>query len=167
MFAAQAAFTKVTTFTDLTVLEAEPRAGKPAGKIEEINGIRNYVAIPKTDYAKNKAVLILPGAPISVVPTATSLNQTVAADVFGISLVNSQLIADAFAENGLQCYLIDYLQGDDVPPDALKTGKFDLPAWFQKHTPAEVRPPTDKTLAGLQERGITDIAATGYCFGAS
>lgn len=88
-------------------------------------------------------------------------------DAFGFKFVNNQLLADGFADAGLQTYIVDYLQGDGIGPEALQPGSgFDLVAWIKKHGDAEVRPPTDKTLAGLKERGITDIAAIGYCFGA-
>ena len=32
------------------------------GKIEEINGVKTYVALPEQDYPKDKAILFLPGA---------------------------------------------------------------------------------------------------------
>ena len=41
------------------------------GTYEEINGIKTYVATPKTDYPKDKAVLYLP-------------------DVFGLELLNNR-----------------------------------------------------------------------------
>ena len=44
--------------------------------------------------------------------------------------------------------------------------QFDLNAWFPSHGPAQTRPPLDKVIAGLKERGITELAAVGYCFGA-
>ena len=35
--------------------------GTPTGKIEQINGVDVYVAIPRGEYAKDKALLYLPG----------------------------------------------------------------------------------------------------------
>lgn len=36
-------------------------------------------------------------------------------------------------------------------------------AWFGKHGKAQTRPIIHKLIAGLKERGITELAATGYC----
>ncbi|KAL5492295.1 hypothetical protein ACEPAI_3742 [Sanghuangporus weigelae] len=120
--------------------------GVPTGKIEEIAGVRTYVAIPPegTAYDKTKAVLFLP-------------------DVFGIDLVNSRLLADDFAKNGFQTYLPDYLNGD---PIVELNASFDFPSWLAKHGAEQTRPPLDKVIAALKEKGVTSFGATGYCFGA-
>ena len=34
------------------------------------------------------------------------------------------------------------------------------------HGAEQTRPPLDKVIAALKERGVTQFAATGYCFGA-
>jgi len=121
--------------------------GTPEGKVEVINGIKAYVATPTVPYPKDKAILFLP-------------------DVFGIELPNAQLLADDFARNGFQVYAVDYLNGDPIPADALGPGSnFDLMAWIAKHGQNVTRPPLDKVIEGLKARGITQFAATGYCFG--
>lgn len=38
--------------------------------------------------------------------------------------------------------------------------------WFPTHTKEHTRPPLDKVIAGLKEKGITSFGAVGYCFGA-
>jgi dienelactone hydrolase len=38
-------------------------------------------------------------------------------------------------------------------------------AWLATHGQKDTRPPLDKLIEGLKERGITEFAATGYCFG--
>jgi len=122
--------------------------GTPAGKVEKIGGVDCYVGTPQGDYAKDKVVLFLP-------------------DVFGIHLINSQLLVDDFASNGYKTVAPDYLNGDPIPADAFDAGKtFDIGKWFgnghdQKHT----RPPLDKVINALKEQGVTKFAATGYCFG--
>ncbi|KAH8116319.1 alpha/beta-hydrolase [Phellopilus nigrolimitatus] len=118
--------------------------GEPTGKIEEINGVKTYVALPSSDYPKDKAVLLL-------------------TDVFGLELVNNRLLADDFAKNGFQTYIPDYLNGD--PIESLD-GTFNIADWFPNHQAAQTRPPLDKVIAGLKERGVTTFGATGYCFGA-
>jgi len=88
------------------------------GTYEEINGIKTYVATPKTNYPKDKAVLYLP-------------------DVFGLELLNNrarhhfpplslvypayklaQLLADDFARNGFKVYAPELFEGDPVSQDA-------------------------------------------------
>lgn len=119
--------------------------GEPTGTVEDINGVQTYVALPPAgkDYDKTKAVLVL-------------------TDVFGIPLVNNRLLADDFAKNGLQTYIPDIFNGDarklNVPVDREK--------WLANHGREQTRPPIDKIIAGLKERGVEKIAATGYCFGA-
>lgn len=44
-------------------------------------------------------------------------------------------------------------------------GKFDLAAWFVNHGEAQTRPTLNRAIAGLIEQGVTEFAATGYCFG--
>lgn len=122
--------------------------GNPAGKIESINGVDTYVALPDGDYPKDKAVLLL-------------------TDVFGVALVNNKLLADAFAKNGFQVYMPDYFAGDPIPADGMNAPGFDRQEWTARHSPREnARPLLDRVLAGLKERGITKFAATGYCYGA-
>lgn len=120
--------------------------GVPAGKLETINGVLTYVALPETEYPKDKAILFLP-------------------DIFGVELSNAKLLADDFAKNGFQVYIPDYLNSDPVPADFLG-GKFDLNAWFPNHGADKTRPPLDKVIDGLKAKGITTFGATGYCFGA-
>ncbi|KAK7054306.1 hypothetical protein VNI00_003499 [Paramarasmius palmivorus] len=121
--------------------------GTPTGEIIDINGVKVYRALPEKDYDKTKAVLFL-------------------TDVFGLSLENNRLLADDFARNGYQTYAPDYLNGDDVPPDALDPGSdFDLAAWLAKHGKEQTEPPLLAAIDGLKKQGITAFGATGYCFG--
>ncbi|SCV74626.1 BQ2448_7655 [Microbotryum intermedium] len=121
--------------------------GTPIGEFTHINGERVYQALPKGDYDKTKALLFLP-------------------DIFGNSLPNGKLLADAFAAEGFATYAVDYLNGDDAPEDALSGGDFDLMAWIGKHGKAETYPHVLKTIEGLKQQGVKEFAATGYCFGA-
>ncbi|KAM0752958.1 alpha/beta-hydrolase [Meredithblackwellia eburnea MCA 4105] len=121
--------------------------GTPTGQVKEINGTRAYVALPTSDYDKTKAVLFLP-------------------DIFGLELVNAQLVADSFAANGFATYIPDYLNGDPVGPNQMGDKSFSLPEWFKTHGPTDTRPPLDLVIEGLKKEGVTDFGATGYCFGA-
>lgn len=77
----------------------------------------------------------------------------------------------------------DYLNGDPIaelnatvrangpsiqPASALKHRpfQFDFPAWLAKHGAEQTRPPLDKVITALKEKGVTVFGATGYCFGA-
>ncbi|KAG9309440.1 alpha/beta-hydrolase [Chiua virens] len=121
--------------------------GTPEGKVIELDGVKVYFAKPTGDYPKDKAILFLP-------------------DVFGIELINARLLADDFAKNGFQVYAIDYFGGDNLAPDALNpSAKFDLMGWLSKHGQDVTRPIIDKVINALKSQGITQFAATGYCFG--
>ncbi|TFK69316.1 hypothetical protein BDN72DRAFT_820223 [Pluteus cervinus] len=132
--------------------------GTPEGKLEEIAGVRSYVSTPSGDYPKDKVVLFL-------------------ADVFGIDLINNQLLVDGFAaNNNVKTIAPDYLNGDAFPPDALKDGGINpaitgaardhLTTWRDRHGANQTRPPLDKVISALKAEGVTSIGATGYCFGA-
>jgi len=117
------------------------------GTYEEINGIKTYVATPKTNYPKDKAVLYLP-------------------DVFGLELLNNRLLADDFARNGFKVYAPELFEGDPVSQDAFNPGSnFDLMKWLPKHTPEHTGKRVRKVIDGLKEQGIIIYGATGYCYG--
>jgi len=122
--------------------------GTPEGKIETIGGIRSYIATPTVDYPKDKAVLIL-------------------TDVFGLDLVNAQLLADGYAQNGFKTIVPDILHGDPVPTNAFDPdANFDIGKWFGGgHDQASTRPIIDKVIEALKADGVTGFAAVGYCFG--
>ncbi|THV04733.1 alpha/beta-hydrolase [Dendrothele bispora CBS 962.96] len=122
--------------------------GTPSGEFKKINGVDCYVATPEGDYAKDKALLYLP-------------------DAFGMQLVNNQLLTDDFAINGYKTVMIDYFSGDPVPTDALDNPNsgFNIVEWIGKHSQEVTRPLVDKVISALKEEGVTQFAATGYCFG--
>jgi len=120
--------------------------GTPTGKLTKIGGVDCYVATPEGDYDKSKVVLFLP-------------------DVFGLQLVNNQLLTDDFANNGFKTVLLDYLAGDPLSPDAFSTPNFNIGEWFGKHPLPSIREPLDKVIAALKEEGATTFGATGYCLG--
>ncbi|KAJ4493581.1 dienelactone hydrolase endo-1,3,1,4-beta-D-glucanase [Lentinula edodes] len=123
--------------------------GESKGQWESIGGVNCYVGTPSKDYDKTKAVLYL-------------------SDVFGMQLINNQLIVDSFADNGFLTIGIDYFNGDPVGENALGAGiVFDREAWLAKHRYEETRPFVDKAYEGLKERGVAVFGAVGYCFGAS
>ncbi|KAG2362170.1 Alpha/Beta hydrolase protein [Suillus spraguei] len=121
--------------------------GEPSGTLETIAGVACYVATPTVDYHKDKVILFLP-------------------DVFGIELINAQLLADDFAKNGFKVVAIDYFNGDGLPADKVLNDKlFDFRGWLAAHCAEVTRPPVDKVIAALKEEGVTKFAVAGYCFG--
>ncbi|KAF8581892.1 alpha/beta-hydrolase [Ramaria rubella] len=119
--------------------------GSPTGKIEELNGVSTYVALPEGGFSKEKAVLLL-------------------TDVFGVQLNNNK--ADGFAKSGFQVYMPDMFKGDPLPVDTLANPNFDRAKWSAVHTMEASRVVVDKIVVGLRERDITTIGAVGYCYGA-
>ncbi|KAI9454367.1 alpha/beta-hydrolase [Russula earlei] len=109
--------------------------GTAEGTYEVINGIKTYVATPKTDYPKDRTILYL-------------------TDVFGLELPNNPLLCDDFAHNGFKVYAPDLFEGDPVAADALNPGStFDLYAWIPKHTPEHTGKRVRKLIEGLKEQG--------------
>jgi len=122
--------------------------GTPEGTYEEINGIKTYVATPKTEFPKDKAILYF-------------------TDVLGLELQNNRLLVDDFSRNGFKVYAPDLFEGDPVPEDALNPGgTFDFASWFPKHTADHTGKRVRTVIAELKSKGITVFGATGYCYGA-
>ncbi|KAJ3715325.1 Alpha/Beta hydrolase protein [Lentinula raphanica] len=124
--------------------------GSPEGKWVSINGVETYVGTPTGNYQKNKVLLFL-------------------SDAFGPRFVNSQLLVDDFARNGIKTVAPDFFENDGAPPELLESPEkrqtFDLPAWLARHSPSATRSLVDKVIAELKEQGVTEFAAVGYCYG--
>ncbi|OZJ05314.1 hypothetical protein BZG36_01588 [Bifiguratus adelaidae] len=143
--------------------------GEPKGTEATFGGLNSYVAVPKEK------------------PTTCVLIVT---DVFGYKLVNTRLIADAFAEAGFLCVIPDLLGDAALPADILETKPADelsKLSWgdymherFLKKAKlvptmmtlifslslSKVMKDIDGVLAGITEKyGITAFGAQGYCWG--
>jgi len=121
--------------------------GTPEGTYEEIKSIKTYVATPKTDYPKDKAILFL-------------------TDVFGIELENPRLLADDFARNGFKVYAPDLFEGDPVDKDVLNGANFEFASWLQKHPAQHTEKRVRSVIEELKSKGVTVFGATGFCYGA-
>lgn len=91
--------------------------------------------------------------------------------IFGVELPNGQLIADAFASKvPVAVYMPDYLFDDPVPRTNLtlpaEEKKKRLGEWLSRHGQDVTAPAVDEVIKGLREKGVTEFAAIGYCFGA-
>lgn len=128
-----------------------PPRGNPKGTIVKIDGkVDAYLAKPSTQ--ARTAILYIP-------------------DIVGI-WQNSKLMADAFAEQGYACLVVDIFNGDPAPlnmPDG-----FDIMGWLNKgsqgdnpHTQEAIDPIVVSGIDHLKSlEGITHIGAVGYCLGA-
>ncbi|KAJ7613160.1 alpha/beta-hydrolase [Roridomyces roridus] len=114
----------------------------PQGKNVTINGVLTYVSLPRERFDPSIAVVML-------------------TDVFGLPSPDNLLLADQWADAGFATFAPDYLNGDALPSDGLAN----ITAWSVNHGEAQTTPPLLAVISSLKERGIKQIAVTGYCFG--
>ena len=50
-------------------------------------------------------------------------------------------------------------------PHGQSASNINVKEWLGKHLSHATRDLLDKVIAGLKEKGVTEFAATGYCFG--
>ena len=105
----------------------------------------------------------------------TSVGLVILPDIIGYDFVNTLLVADQFAANGYFVVLPDLFEGDPVPLREVddNLANFDIMGWALKggpqgkgHTPSQVDPIVEKTIAWMRDHGTKKIGAVGYCFGA-
>ncbi|ANB12887.1 protein AIM2 [Sugiyamaella lignohabitans] len=119
--------------------------GEASGKTVDFGGIASYIV---GDQSSKNVLLFLP-------------------DVFGHEFINSQLLADQYAEAGYLVVLPDIFKGDTIL--ARQNGPaFDFAKdWLPHHTPEKTRPDIDTVYEEIVKKyAPTYITAVGYCFGA-
>ncbi|KAJ5368280.1 uncharacterized protein N7496_008040 [Penicillium cataractarum] len=122
--------------------------GNPAGELVNIRGVQNYIARPADQRSPEKVVIIL-------------------SDIFGVSFINNQLLADDFAARGYLAIVPDLFKGDPIRFGDIEDIKVQLPSWFPNHQPIHVDPIVESTIQYVRDDlGATRVAAAGYCFGA-
>ncbi|KAK0612251.1 dienelactone hydrolase family-domain-containing protein [Immersiella caudata] len=119
--------------------------GTPVGSLKTYQGASLYVSEPSS--CKNPSIGVI-----------------YLTDAFGIQFVNNKLLADSFARAGFFAVAPDMFEGDPAPFD-LATPGFNATEWTLLHNPTAITPILNKAIAYIQSKGITKIAATGYCFG--
>jgi len=137
--------------------------GNATGKIITMNGVNVYAASAGSSRGQDtgkkgrrsmegqrKAILVFP-------------------DIFGIDLINIQLITDKLAADlDVPAFLVDTFAGDNVPdgpqPNAMPVG-FNITEWQKRHGPEQVLPLIGNVIKNLTDQGVQRLAATGYCFG--
>jgi len=93
-------------------------------------------------------------------------------DVFGIHLVNTQLLADHYAkEANVIVYVPHFFVTDPVPIDLLKNPAllqtYDWPKFMGANSKDLVYPRITNFVKHLKEKeGVTKLGAIGFCYGA-
>lgn len=139
--------------------------GEPKGTVEKIGGLDTYIA--KSSAPGSQSVVLL-------------------TDVFGFSLVNIRLIADAMAAKGIDVYIPDVFEGDHVPhhylglmtdPSPSFLGRIGqgfmligqlvgLISFVGRHKDEKRVPLIHSHIEALRkEKGVTKLGTIGYCWG--
>ncbi|KAF3101657.1 hypothetical protein TWF102_004897 [Orbilia oligospora] len=157
-----------TTSSDDFSASAHLRTGAPDGKFEEIGGRRTYVA-QAPDGSKAKTLIYL-------------------TDMFGVDLLNHQLLADTYAKGGFHVLMPDILDGDGLPAEFINTAEPKLSAQEKmtviekatnhatlmatmgpkgiKHREAVSKPKVDAFIASVrQDPAISNLGIIGTCWG--
>ncbi|TIA70120.1 hypothetical protein E3P91_03264 [Wallemia ichthyophaga] len=89
-------------------------------------------------------------------------------DIFGWSLTNTRVLADAYAaEAGVRVYVPDFYAGDHAPFDKTALKNFDLNQFISKHPPREKRDEVEHVAKAIKESSKAHrLAAIGFCWGA-
>ncbi|KAL6716376.1 hypothetical protein ACLMJK_005942 [Lecanora helva] len=142
--------------------------GKPSGRIDEIGGLQTYIAEPP-DGSKRRSLIFI-------------------SDIFGWTLPNTRLLADAYAAAGFYIYLPDLHGGDSLPISFLNTVEPPLkdqehlsvtekaknaalvPAtlgpWLATHREGVTKPLIDGFVNAVRMVPGTDkLGAVGFCWG--
>ncbi|KAF3924667.1 hypothetical protein AA313_de0205196 [Arthrobotrys entomopaga] len=147
---------------------AHLRTKTPDGKFEEIFGRRTYVT-PSPDGSKTKAIIYI-------------------TDMFGVDLMNHQLMADTYAKGGFYVYMPDFLDGDGLRAEFMQTAEPKLSDQEKmtvlekttnqatlmatmgpkaiKHREAVSKPKIDSFITELRkDPSISKIGIIGTCWG--
>ncbi|KAK6340698.1 hypothetical protein TWF696_009021 [Orbilia brochopaga] len=144
------------------------RTAMPDGKFEEIYGRKTYVA-PAPDGSKTKTLIYI-------------------TDMFGVELMNHQMLADTYAKGGFHVLMPDFLDGDGLPADFMQTVEPKLAVQETltsvmkaknqattmatmgpkgiKHREAVSKPKIDAFIAGVRkDPAVAKIGVVGTCWG--
>ncbi|KAH7399178.1 dienelactone hydrolase [Phaeosphaeria sp. MPI-PUGE-AT-0046c] len=137
---------------DLCCIQGAIHDGVEQGKVEDVDGIPTYVAVPKDGTANGNILLFFP-------------------DAFGLH-INSYLIMDSFAACGYLTLGVDYFLGDGVGKHSktpLSDPNFNFPAWKDKHLLASEEVAA-RWITSIQAKygkaENVNYACVGYCWGA-
>ncbi|KAH7906930.1 Alpha/Beta hydrolase protein [Hygrophoropsis aurantiaca] len=134
-------------------------SGTPVGERISIK-----ISVDSTEVAVPTYLSRPPG---STSATATRNVLLYFSDVFGPFYINSQLMQDYFAGQGLTVVGIDYFDGDPVGPHLAEPG-FDRAVWRDKSVARAVQwaPRWVESVRAMFGSEDVSYHAVGYCFGA-
>lgn len=121
-------------------------AGVPVGQFKNVSGIQIYHSYPPGKNTTTKALLYL-------------------TDIFGVPLLENQLLADSLASNDYLVIMPDLFAGDAISTDYQEKG-LNLTDWRARHPGSEIDRITNVTIQYMRETfGVKKIGGLGYCFG--
>jgi dienelactone hydrolase len=142
--------------------------GTPTGKVETIDNLSTYVAVPEGGSKAKTIVFIV--------------------DIFGYEFKNVRLLADSYARAGFYVYIPDFHQGDSLPIEFLQSvepplkvreqqGTIEktkatatvgttLPPWLLKHRESISKPLISSFISFVRAQpGTGKVGAIGFCWG--
>jgi len=149
-------------------LSGKVQNSKPEGQVEEIGGLKCYVAAPENG-SKEKSIIFL-------------------VDIFGWEFPNVRLLADHYAKAGFFAYVPDVHEGDSLPIEFLQDVEPPLPVrenlsliekgtktakvgvtlgpWLVRHREAVSKPVIDGFIQTIRHTPGTDkVGVIGFCWG--
>ncbi|KAG8370706.1 hypothetical protein BUALT_Bualt13G0011200 [Buddleja alternifolia] len=118
--------------------KSDPGCGKEVGSVVKIGGLKSYVSGPS--HSKYAVVL--------------------ASDVFGYEVPNLRKIADKVGAAGYYAVVPDFFYGD-----AFNSSIKNLTEWRAQHPAAKAFKASKPVIKALKRKGISAIAAAGFCYG--
>ncbi|KAK3138842.1 hypothetical protein QOZ80_5AG0374100 [Eleusine coracana subsp. coracana] len=116
-------------------------AGGEGKVVDSFGGIKAYIA--GSEGAKAAVVLV--------------------SDVFGFESPNLRNIADKVASSRYFVVVPDFFHGDPYAPE---NAERPIPVWIKSHTPVKGFEEAKPIIAALKEKGMSQVGAAGYCWGA-
>ncbi|KAG8370705.1 hypothetical protein BUALT_Bualt13G0011100 [Buddleja alternifolia] len=123
----------------VNAVKCNPHGGSRRGSVVEIGGLKSYVSGPS--HSRYAVVL--------------------ASDVFGYEVPNLRKIADKVGAAGYYAVVPDFFNGD--PFNSSIKG---FNEWKAQHPPAKAFKASISVIKALRRKGISAIAAAGFCYGA-
>jgi len=121
-------------------------AGVPVGRMHNISGINMYISYPPGRNTSSKALLYV-------------------TDIFGVPLLQNQLLADSLAANDYLVVMPDLFKGDAISVEEQEAG-LNLTEWRALHPTPEIDSIINTTIAYMRsELDVERIGGLGFCFG--
>jgi dienelactone hydrolase len=121
-------------------------AGVPVGRMLNVSGIDMYVSYPPGANTSTKALLFV-------------------TDIFGVPLLQNQLLADSLAANDYLVVMPDLFRGDAISVERQEAGA-NLTEWRALHPTPDIDRIINMTIGYMRSQmAVQRIGGLGYCFG--